>query len=102
MKNHEALIELRAILKLPDWTPFCPEKLREEQLESWILRWIVDVEFTQAVVSTKFLDSEFSDVIKLKLAQSSAEDLAEDCMSYTIADKKITASMCAFRRKEKV
>lgn len=100
--KHEALTELRNILKLPDWSSFCPEKLREQQLEDWIKRWITNAEFTQAVVNTKYLDSEYSDIIKTKLAQSLAEDLAENCVTYKTADKKITASMIAFRRKEKL
>lgn len=102
MKNHQALIELRAILRLPDWTTFCPEKLREEQFEDWCNRWVIDVEFTQAVVNTKYLDSEYSDVIKTKLGQSLGEDLTEECVSFKTQDKRITASMCALRRKEKV
>lgn len=99
--KHQALIELRAILKLPDWAPFCPEKLREEQLDNWISRWIIELEHSQSIVSTKYLDSEYSDLIKLKLAQAQAEDLAEDCISFSTADKKITASMCAIRRRGK-
>lgn len=101
MKKHQALIELRAILRLPDWSNFCPEKLREEKFEEWIERWIIDVEYSQAVVSTKYLDSEYSDVIKLKLGQSLGEELTEDCVGFKTQDKKITASMCALRRKGK-
>lgn len=101
MKNHDALDQLRSLIKLPDWTEFCPEKLREELLEDWIKRWITEVEFTQAVVSTKYLDSEYSDVIKIKLAQSLAEDLTEDCIGFKTQDRRITASLCAFRRKER-
>lgn len=100
--KHDALTELRAIMKLPDWSNFCPEKLREEKLLEWFDRWIIEAEFTQAVVSTKYLDSEYSDVIKFKLAQSLAEDLTETCISYKTADKRITANMIAFRRKSKV
>lgn len=102
MNKHDALTELRNIIKLPDWAPHCPEKLRVEQLEDWINRWIVQVEFTQAIVNTKYLNSEYSDIIKLKLAQSLAEDIAENCTTYSTQDKKITANLCALRRKEKV
>lgn len=99
--KHEALKELLAIIKLPDWSEFCPEKVREEQLKAWIDRWIVDVEFSQSVVDSKYLTSEFNDIIKMKLAQSAAEDLAENCMSYKVEKKKITGAMMAFRRKSK-
>ncbi len=100
--KHEALIQLRALIKVADWSSFCPEKLREELLEDWINRWIAEAEYTQAVVSTKYLDSEYSDIIKIKLAQSLAEDLTEDCIGFKTQDKRITASLCAFRRKERV
>lgn len=100
--KHDALTELRNIVKIADWSSFCPEKLRAELLDDWINRWLVSPEFTQAVVNTKYLDSEYSDIIKTKLAQSLAEDLAENCISYKTADKKITASMVALRRKEKM
>lgn len=99
--KHDALNELRALIKIPDWSEFCPEKLRQELLEDWIGRWIADVEFSQDVVSTNYLTSEYSDLIKIKLAQSLAEDLAEEAVTYKTHDKRITASMCALRRKSK-
>lgn len=99
--KHEALKELLSILKTPDWTDFCPEKVREEKLHMWIEKWIVEEEFTQDVVNTKYLTSEYNDLIKVKLAQSMAEDLAEDCVTYNTSNKKVTATMCAFRRKAK-
>lgn len=102
MMKHDALTELRAIIKITDWSAYCPEKLRAELLDDWIGRWLIAPEFTQSVLHTKYLDSEYSDIIKTKLAQSLAEDLAENCISYKTADKKITASMVALRRKEKV
>lgn len=99
--KHDALKELRAIINLPDWSSFCPEKLREEKLNEWFERWIVELEFDQSVVDAKFLTSEYNDLIKMKLAESMAEDLAEDCVSYKVQKKKITGTMVAFRRKAK-
>jgi len=99
--KHEALRELRALIKLPDWTEFCPEKLREQLLNEWVERWIEDVEYSQSVVNTKYLTAEYNDIIKIKLAQSLAEEAAETCVSYKTVDKKITASMCAFRKRAK-
>lgn len=100
--KHEALKELRDLIKLPDWNTVCPEKNRLEQLEYWFDRWIVEAEYSQSVVDTKYLTSEFNDVIKLKLAQSLGEEsLAENCISYKTQEKKITASMCSLRRKAK-
>jgi hypothetical protein len=100
-KPHPALTELYEIIKAEDWSSFCPEKLRQEKLDKWCRDWVVDVEFTQAVVSTEYLSSEYHDIIKYKLAQSLAEDLAEDCTQFTMADCSINAKMMAFRRKAK-
>lgn len=99
---HPAIKQLYEIIKTEDWSSFCPERSRKEQLDKWVRSWIMDVEFTQAVVSTDYLTSEYNDIIKVRLAQSLAEDLAEDCTIYKTADKNISAKMCAFRRKEKV
>jgi hypothetical protein len=99
--KHDALKELKAIIKLPDWNEFCREKTREEQLNAWIERWIAPVEFSQDVVDSKYLTSEYNDIIKIKLAQSMAEDIAETCVSYSTQKKKITGTMLAFRRKSK-
>lgn len=100
-KLHPAIKQLVDIIKEEDWSTFCPEKKRQEMLDDWIKQWIVDVEFSQSVVSTQYLTSEYNDIIKYKLAESLAQDLAEDCVSYGTEDKKISAKMCAFRRKPK-
>lgn len=100
--NHPAIKALYAIIKTEDWSSFCPEKTREEELDKWIKAWIVDVEFSQSVVSTNYLSSEYNDIIKTKLAQSLAEDLSESCTIYKTENKKISAAMCALRRKEKI
>lgn len=99
MKNHEALRELRDLVKLPDSDEFHRYKLRSQQLEDWIDRWLVEVEFNQAVVDVRYLTSEFNDSIKLKLAQSIAEDIAENCATYVTSDRNISSTMLAFRRK---
>lgn len=100
-KLHPAVKDLYRIMKIEDWNVFCPERIRNEELDKWIKAWVQDVEFTQAVVSTEYLTSEYNDIIKYKLTQSLAEDLAENCTTFKTEDKKISASMCAFRRKEK-
>lgn len=100
--KHPAIKELYDIMKIEDWSSFCPEKTRKELLEKWERAWIVDVEFSQSVVSTNYLTSDYNDLIRMKLAQSLAEDLSETCTTYKTEDKKITAQMCAIRRKEKI
>lgn len=101
-KVHPALEQLYDIIRKEDWSSFCPEKVREEQLDKWCKNWLVDIEYQQSVLDTKYLTGEYNDIIKLKLAQSLAEDLAEECTQFKVEDRKISAQVCAFRRKEKV
>jgi hypothetical protein len=99
--KHEALKELEAIIKLPDSNEFRKERNREEQLQIWTERWVVGIEFSQPVTNTKMLTSEHNDLIKIKLAETAAEDLAEECMTYKVQSKRISGAMTAFRRKAK-
>ena len=99
--SHPAIKALYDIIKTEDWTTFQPEKTRKEQLDRWVKNWVVDVEYSQAVVSTGYLTSEYNDIIRYKLTQSMAEELAEECTIFKTEDKNISAKMCAFRRKEK-
>lgn len=100
--QHPAIKELYSIINEEDWSSFCPEKVRKEKLDKWIKSWIVDVEFSQSVVSTNYLTSEYNDIIKYKLTQSLSEDLAETCTIFKTEDKQITAKISAIRRKEKI
>lgn len=99
--KHPAIKQLYDIIKVEDWSSFCPEKVRQDKLDQWVKNWVVDVEFTQAVVNKDYLTSEYNDLIKVKLAQSLAEDLAEDCTIYKTENTQISAKMCAIRRMEK-
>lgn len=99
--QHPALQELHSIILTKDWTEFCPEKTRAELLAAWVESWIVEAGYSQAVVSTKFLSSEYDDIIKTRLAQSMAEDLSETCAIYKTEGNKISAEMIAIRRKAK-
>lgn len=99
--KHPAIKELYNILKEKDWTDFCPEKVRQDKLEQWIDKWLIEVEQSQSVVNPKYLTSEYNDEIKYKMAQTLAESLAEECTTYTTEKTRITAKMVALRRKEK-
>jgi hypothetical protein len=99
--KHPALKELYEIIKKEDWTSFCPEKTRAELLEKWEQKWITSVESEQLVMDKKYLTSEFSDMVKERLAQNLAESLAEECVTFTITDRKVKAQLFGIRRKEK-
>jgi hypothetical protein len=99
--KHPAIRELYEIIKKEDWTSFCPEKDRRELLEKWEARWVSSVEAEQLVMDKKYLTSEFSDMVKERLAQNLAEGLTEECVHFTITDKKVKAQLVGLRRKEK-
>lgn len=100
--KHPAIKELYEIIKKKDWTEFCPEKDREVLLNAWVAKWLTTVEADQLIMDKKFLTSEYSDVIKERLAQNLAESLTEECVSFTIKDRKIEANLIGLRRKEKI
>ena len=96
--NHPAIKELYTIMKEQDWTSFCPEKKRAELLDKWVEKWIKEVEQSQLVVDTKYLNSEHSDFVKYRMGQVLGEQLTEECVNYKMEDKKITASMVGLKR----
>ena len=99
--KHPALKELHSILRIEDWTSFCPEKNRELELNKWIAKWIVEVEQSQSVVNKKYLDSEHLDLVKYKLGEQLGQCLAEECVLFKTEEKNISGHMIALRRKEK-
>ena len=99
--RHPAIKELFEIIKTQDWTSFCPERDRQVLLEKWEQKWVSIVETEQLIMDKKYLTSEFSDIIKERMAQNLAEQLTEESVTYTITDKKIKAQMLGIRRKEK-
>ena len=96
--KHPALIELYKLLETRDWTEFCPEKNRKELLDKWVEKWMVSVSTEQAVLHEKYLGSEYSDILKERMAQKLAEKLAEDCVNYTSKERKISAQMIGIKR----
>jgi hypothetical protein len=98
--KHPAIAELYDIIKKEDWTSFCPEKTRATLLEKWEQKWIASVEADQLVMDKKYLTSEFSDMVKERLSQNLAELLAEECVTFTITDRKVKAQLFGIRRKK--
>lgn len=96
--KHPALTELYEIIKKEDWTEFCPEKNRKDLLDKWTEKWIIEVEQSQFVVDSKYLDSDSSDFIKYRMGQVLGEALTEECVNFKSAARKITASMVGLRR----
>jgi hypothetical protein len=99
--KHPAIKELYEIIKKEDWTSFCPERDRQALLEKWEQKWLTSVDAEQLVMDKKYLTSEFSDMVKERLAQNLAESLTEECVQFTITDRKVKAQLFGLRRKEK-
>lgn len=98
---HPAIKELYKLIQKKDWSEFYPEKTRQQILEMWIEKWIVPVEFSQSVIDTKYLTSEFDDIIKTKLGQGITDELMNDCITYNTKDREITGTCVALRREKK-
>jgi hypothetical protein len=96
--KHPALDELKALIKLRDWTEFCPEKNREEALSQWISKWLIEVEQSQLVVDAKYLDSESSDFVKYRMGQILGEALTEECVTFKTTSRKISGHLIGLRR----
>ncbi len=95
---HKALKELQEIIRTPDWSNFFPEKMRQQKLDAWVTKWLVEAEFSQDVVNKDYLTSEYQDLIKYKLSESLAHDLADSCVTFNTAEQKVSAAIVAFRR----
>lgn len=96
--KHPAVKELQQLIKIRDWTEFCPEKTRQEMLDQWIAKWLIAVEQSQPVVNTKSLSSEQMDFVKYRMGQVLGEALTEDCVNYKTTEQKVTASMVGLKR----
>ena len=96
--KHRALKQLQEIIRLRDWTEYCPEQKREEALTKWIEDWIIEVEQSQSVVDSKHLNSDMSDFVKYRMGQVLGESLTEECVKFTIEKNKITATMLGIKR----
>lgn len=99
--KHPAINELYDIIKLEDWSTFCPEKTRLEKLDRWVRNWIDNVEYKQTITDTKYLSSEYMDIIKTHLTENLAEELAENCVVFQTEKKEVRANLIALRKKGK-
>lgn len=98
--KHPAIKELYDLIKEKDWTEFCPEKVRTEELDKWVAKWLIEVEQSQLVVDTKYLDSESMDFVKYRMGQVLGEALTEECVAFRTEKKRVTAKMIGIRRSK--
>ncbi len=95
----EALKELRDIIKMRDQKAFLPTKIREEALEEWIRRWIVEANYSQSILNPKALSSDMEDMLKEHVTRQLVETLTEDVTLFKRENKSLSAEMVAIRRK---
>lgn len=96
--KHPALDELRKIMQIKDWTEFCPERDREDALQLWAEKWLIEVEQSQSVVDAKYLDSDSSDFVKYRMGQVLGEALTEECVTFKTTARKISGHLLGIRR----
>ena len=96
--KHPALDELNKIMKIKDWTDFCPEKDRQAALDSWLEKWLIEVEQSQLVVNSKLLNSEDTDFVKYRMGQVLGESLTEECVTFKTTAQRISGHLIGLRR----
>lgn len=98
--KHPAVKELYELIKERDWTEFCPERVRAEALDMWVAKWLIEVEQSQLVVDSKYLDSESMDFVKYRMGQVLGEALTEECVTFKTEKKRVSAKMVGIRRNK--
>lgn len=95
---NQAFLELTKVVSEDSEGFFGDQVSRQRGIRKWWDKWVVQVSTHQSVLDEKYLDSEFKDVIKSKLAQNCVEEVAEDCINYLTEQRKIEATFLAIRR----
>jgi hypothetical protein len=95
----QALKELKSIVTD---NPKIPLELRQElmnQIDSWVYDWVSVLEGKTLVANTKYMDSEFRDVLLYNLGQNLSEQIIEDCTVITEKPNGIEAKGLIIRKK---
>ena len=99
--RHPAIKELYDLLKVRDWTEFCPERDRQVLLETWLDKWIVELSQSESVINPKRLNLAELDDKKYILGCRISESLTEDCTDFKIEKNQISAHVVGLRRAKK-
>lgn len=99
MPMDKCIKELKAIIEIKDDPQWQYSKSRNKALNQWLDKWLAEIEVSQLVMNTKYMTSEFQDVIKEQLARNCQEQLAEEVIEYTTTNNKVQSKMLALRKK---
>jgi hypothetical protein len=72
-----------------------------EALDIWRYEWVDVIEAKTLVTDTKYLDSEYRDILLYNLGENLSETIIEDCAEITINKKNIEAKGLIIRKKRR-
>lgn len=87
------------IIEMRDDKQWKYSESRKRAINKWLDTWLAEIEVSQLVMNTKYMTSEFQDVIKEQLARNCQEQLAEEVIEYTTTSNKVQSKMLALRKK---
>lgn len=90
-----AKTDLLNIMQEPDLTK------RVILMNDWWNSWILEIEQNQLVLDSRYLSSEFHDMLKTRLSEKMLEIITEDCVNYDVSTTNITSTLIAIRRRKK-
>lgn len=99
--NREALAELRKLIQIPDQKHWNCFKMREQALEEWVERWIIDVKAEQSVLNLNKIPSDVEDVLKEQLVASLLDQLMTDVAAISKKNNTLSGELVCLRRKAK-
>ena len=97
----EALKELRKIVQMPDQTHWNCTEIRERALEEWIDKWILELEYEQAVLNQRYLSLDFEEFLKEHVGKKLAEQAMEEAIDITKQKTQLKGKLVCLRRKAK-
>lgn len=95
----DALKELRKIVQMPDQKHWNCTEMRERALEEWIEKWILELEYEQAVLNKRYLSLDFEEFLKEHVGKKLSEQALEEAVEITSDNTKLKGKMVCLRRK---
>ena len=96
----EAIKELKAIAKMTDQKSFDRTKLREQALEEWLHKWVIELEYSQLIMNPRAMTTEAADLLKEHVTGQLIDQALEDAVSFEKEPNKLTGTMICLRRKK--
>jgi hypothetical protein len=99
--NREALAELRKIIQIPDQKHWNCFKMREQALEEWLEKWVIDIKAEQSVLNLNKIPSEVEDTLKEQLVASLLDQLMTDVAHIDKKNNTLVGELVCLRRRAK-